>query len=133
MFGGCYIKKIFVWGSKKDFPSFNRLSKRWIKSADPNWDIKLKGLILQYSGIMITGLGFFIAIYQLNIASKQYFEDQKKKSENYLDLSIKVNSIKNHHKIKTRVFNKSGEDKDIFFSFILISKQDKDIIKEVTA
>ena len=95
------------------------------------WNLNIKGLIIQYAGIFLTGIGFYIAIYQLKIASKQYFEENKRKSENYLDLKLKVKQQGEIYKLATQVMNKSGEDKEIFFSFLLITKQEDNIIEKV--
>lgn len=94
------------------------------------WDNEVKSQIFQFSGIVITGLGFFIAIYQLKITSNQYFADLKKKLKDYLDLSVETENIGTYYSIKTQVINKSGENKDIDYSFILITKQDENIIKK---
>ena len=95
------------------------------------WDKEIKSQILQFSGIIITGLGFFIAIYQLKLSSNQYFDDLRKKKENYLDLFAQTKYDNNYYSIKTQTKNNTGEVKDIDFSFILITKQENDIIEDV--
>lgn len=95
------------------------------------WSDGTKSLISQYAGIIVTGIGFIIAIYQLRLSTNQYFEDLEKKKKDYLDLTIDTKSMGKFHSIKTQVVNKSGEDKEIDYSFLLITKQDDDIIKKV--
>ncbi len=94
------------------------------------WDKETKSQILQFGGIIITGLGFFIAIVQLKIASNKYFSDLEKKSKDYLDLSVVAENVESFYNIKTKVINKSGENKDIDFSFLLITQQSEDIIEQ---
>ena len=95
------------------------------------WMSGTKDLIVQYAGLVVTTLGFLIAINQLRLSSDQYFADMKKKEKDYLDLTIDVYSSKKNHSIKTQVINKSGEDKVINFAFILITKQDANIVGEL--
>ncbi len=95
------------------------------------WTNETKSLISQYAGIIVTGIGFIIAIYQLKISSNQYFDDLKKKNKDYLDLGIDTKFNDGVHSIKTQVINKSGEDKEIDYSFILITQQDSNIVSQV--
>ncbi|MCC9065876.1 hypothetical protein [Flavobacterium piscisymbiosum] len=94
------------------------------------WSDSTKSLISQYAGIIVTGIGFIIAIYQLRLSTNQYFEDLEKKKKDYLDLTIDIKSIDTFHSVKTQVVNKSGEDKEIDYSFLLITKQDENIIEK---
>lgn len=43
------------------------------------WKDETKSLIIQYAGVIVTGIGFIIAIYQLKFSTNQYFEDQEKR------------------------------------------------------
>ena len=88
------------------------------------WDKELKSQILQYSLILITGLGFFIAIYQ-------YFNDVTKKADSYLDMKIHIESILPYVSIKTKVVNLVGEPKKITFAFLVISRQEDRILDVV--
>jgi tRNA(Leu) C34 or U34 (ribose-2'-O)-methylase TrmL len=92
-----------------------------------DWTDKIRLLITNYAGVIVTGLGFVIAIYQLRFATNKYFEDIEKKNKDYLDLLIKTEKENDYYSIKTQVLNKSGEDKGIEYSFLLITKQDENI------
>jgi hypothetical protein len=96
-----------------------------------SWTNETKSLISQFAGIIVTGVGFIIAIYQLKFSSNQYFEDLKKKEEDFLDLIIETKSDNDFHSIKTQVINKSGGDKDIDYSFLLITKQENNILTDI--
>ena len=48
-----------------------------------------------------------------------------------MDLEIKVKSEDDFLSIKTQVINKSGENKEIDFSFILITEQGENIISAI--
>lgn len=95
------------------------------------WTNETKSLISQYAGIFVTGIGFIIAIYQLKLSTNQYFEDLETKKKDYLDLNIKTKYFNEFNSIKTQVVNKSGEDKEIAYSFLLITKQEDSIILKV--
>lgn len=95
------------------------------------WTNETKSLITQYSGVLVTGFGFIIAIYQLRLSTKQYLDDIKKKEKDYLDLSIETKYLNDFYSLRTQVINKSREDKDIDYSFILISKQEDDILEKI--
>ena len=81
------------------------------------WDKDTKTLLLQYFTLFVTVLGFYIAIRQLI-----------KKRRHYLDILIDIKTSKPFYSIKTQVLNKSGDNKDIAFAFLLITKQEADII-----
>ena len=88
----------------------------------PCWSIETKSLISQYAGILVTGIGFIIAIYQ-------YFDDVNKRKKDFLDLEVETKKDTEYYSIKTQVFNKSGENKDIDFSLILLTEQDKSVLQ----
>lgn len=90
------------------------------------WNDEIKDRLVEFSIFVITGFGFLIAIYQLNITRSQYFDDMKKKREEYLDLRVHVEREKQYYSIHTRVLNKSGVKQKVLFAFVLISKQGKD-------
>lgn len=96
-----------------------------------SWKDETKTLISQYAGVLVTGFGFFVAVYQLKLSTFKYWEDEKRKKTDFLDLTIETKSMDNIHSIKTQVNNKSGEKKEIDFSFILITKQEKNILAAV--
>ena len=96
-----------------------------------NWCTSTKDLILQYSILIVTGIGFILAIQQLKLSVEQYFEEKRREFENFLDLSINIVPKESFFSIKTQVFNKSTENKSIEFSFILINQQEQDIIEVV--
>jgi hypothetical protein len=91
------------------------------------WSIEEKTLLCQYSLILVTGAGFIIAIYQLNLS----YADIRKKSKDYLDLKMRINSSENVFSIKTQVINKSGEEKLIDFAFLVVSDQNRDFGDEL--
>jgi cell division protein FtsL len=93
------------------------------------WTNETKSLISQYAGIFVTGIGFIIAIYQLRLSTNQYFDDLEKKKKDFLDLIIATKTLDEYNSIKTQVVNKSGEDKEIDYSFLLITKQEDNIIQ----
>lgn len=95
------------------------------------WSIDTKTLIIQFAGIVVTGIGFVIAIYQLKLSTNQYLDDIKKKNKDYLDLMIETKYDNQYFSLKTQVINKSGDNKEIDFSFILITKQQDDIIEKI--
>jgi uncharacterized protein YxeA len=82
-----------------------------------NWDKDTKTLILQYFTLCVTALGFYIAIQQLI-----------KRRKHYLEILIDIKTSKPFYSIKTQVLNKSGDNKDISFAFLLITKQNSNII-----
>lgn len=92
------------------------------------WSNDTKSLISQYVGILVTGIGFIVAIYQLKFSTDQYVNELKSKSKNFLELNIDVKNINQFYSLNTQVVNKSGEDKEIDYSFLLITKQDEDIL-----
>ena len=98
-----------------------------------SFDEGLKSRILQFSGLLITTLGFLYTIYEFRIASYQYFEEKKRSLENYLDLELNVTQNLSYYSIKTRVLNKSGVDKRIFYAFVLLTKQDDNIIAKINS
>jgi len=95
------------------------------------WTNETKSLLSQYAGIIVTGVGFIIAIYQLRLSTNQYFDDLKKKEKDYLDLIVESKTDENFHSIKTQVFNKSGKNKKIKYSFLLLTKQEDNIIEDI--
>ena len=92
------------------------------------WTNDTKSLISQYAGIFVTGIGFIVAIYQLKFSTDQYVTELKSKSKNFLELNIDIKNINQFYSLKTQVVNKSGADKEIDYSFLLITKQEEDIL-----
>lgn len=97
------------------------------------WTNETKSLISNYAIIVVTGVGFLIAIYQLKLSTKQYFDDLEKKEKDYLDLRIETKTENDFHSIKTQVLNKSGSYKVIDYSFLLITKQERNFIDDVNS
>jgi len=93
-----------------------------------SWDKDVKNQILNYTLILITCIGFFIAIYQLRIASKQYLENNQIKTDSFLDLKINVSQNHPYYSVKTKVLNSVGVNKKIKFALLTISKQNDDIL-----
>jgi len=98
-----------------------------------SFDEGLKSRILQFSGLLITTLGFLYTIYEFKIASYQYFDEKKRSLENYLDLELNVTQNLSYYSVKTRVLNKSGVDKRIYYAFLLLTKQDENIITKINS
>jgi len=94
-----------------------------------DWDNDTKDLVIQFSLLFITGLGFIFGIQQVRIGFNQYLEEKKKEFENFLDLSVSAKKMSSFYSIKTQVLNKSAENKAIDYSFLLICKQEEDIVK----
>lgn len=84
------------------------------------WGMDLKYLMVQFLTFFVTGLGITIALLE-------YHNSIKSKTKNYLELFIKVSSDQIYHSINTQISNKSGEDKKINFSFLLISRQNESL------
>jgi hypothetical protein len=98
-----------------------------------NLSIEIKTLITSYSIVIVTGLGFINAVYQLRFSFNKYYNEINKRNRDYLDLSINNQKDKEFYSIKTKVINASGEPKEIYFSFILILKQDESIIEKISS
>lgn len=88
------------------------------------WTFDTKSLISQYAGVLVTGIGFILAIYQ-------YFHSENKKQKDYLDLIVETKTDNDYYSIKTQVLNKSGEIKDIVYAFALITPQDENIVNAI--
>jgi hypothetical protein len=95
------------------------------------WTNETKSLISQYAGVIVTGVGFIIAIYQLKLTSDQYFADLIKNHKDFLDLEIQTSSVEGFYSVKTQVINKSGENKGIDFAFVLITEQEENIVNSI--
>jgi len=95
------------------------------------WDKEVKNHILDYTTILITVLALFIALYQLKIATRKYFDDIQQKADLFLDMKVQTKQNPPFYSIKTKVSNSIGVPKRIRFAFLLISRQNDSIINVV--
>lgn len=92
-----------------------------------NFENETNNKILSYSLLAATLVGFLITYNQLRIS----LDKIKNSRKDFLDLEISVQSINDYVEIKTQVFNKSGENKEIDFAFLIISEQDSNFLKTI--
>lgn len=95
----------------------------------PIWSYNTQNLISQFAGIVVTGTGFVIAWYQLRLSYKAI----KAKEKDYLDLKLEIIKNDSFVSIKTQIINNTSEKLKIDNSFLLITKQEEDIIDCVNA
>lgn len=80
-----------------------------------------KSLFVQFCVLLVMAIGSIFGFYKYN----------QIKSE-YLDLLVETKSENNIHSIKTQVFNKSGVKKSIEYAFILITRQEVNILDAIS-